>query len=959
MSNTITSKRCAQFRASGSQIALATIGILAFAGTAAAQDGAAQPESASDANDTAAIESGDVIVVTGSRVIEDGSRAPTPVTVVSSEQLALASPGPIGEALNQVPVFRGSNGATTGGVASTGPLSGSFLNLRNLGIQRTLVLLDGRRSTPSALSGATDTNLLPQELVKRVDVVTGGASAAYGSDAVSGVVNFILDTRFKGLKGRVQTGISDYGDNESIKASLTGGLSFDDDRGSFVVSGSYYDSKGVPSTFDRPWGAEGRNAFTDGDNPEQLLIATDVNSSLVSRGGLIAFSPQTITAPANLLRGIHFLPGGNPAAFDFGASTSASGQIGGDGARGESNLKAAVETASLFGHLRYAISPSVEVFAEASWASARNNYAQLQQFHTPGLNPVLIFNGNPFLPDSIQAQMSEHSIPFFMLGRLSFDLGGPTTAHAANDTISGVVGFTADLPGDWTLDGYYQHGENRQRIRTSNNIIHERFYAAADAVRAPDGSIVCRVTLTHPDLYPGCVPINLFGEGSPSREAADYVLGTSSYRTVLKQDVAALAIRGKPFSTWAGPVAISTGVEYRRNSSVQTSDPISQQTNLATGILGFPNVYRLAPGGYQYTNAQPVSGSYDIREGFFEFLAPLANTLELNGAIRYADYSTSGGVTTWKVGGSWEALDGVRIRATRSRDIRAPNIAELFSGSVQSQTVVSDPERPGERPGVVVSSLGNPDLDPEKADTLTAGVVIQPAFLPGLSLSADYYDIDLNGVISSLTAQQTVDQCAAGSAVACSNITRSDEGVITRILRPQLNLTSQQVRGIDFELGYHTVMGNGQLSVRALASHLIEQKILVPGGITDDRTGEVGISSNPSWSGTLNVNYSQGPWSLFVQERFIGAGKYDNARIDGVTINDNTVGSVFYTDATLTFRAGHERRPLEFSFSANNLFNRAPPNTPVAGVFGGFYPTNPQLYDPLGRYYSVAVKLSL
>lgn len=944
----------APWRASASGLALAAAWIFSPA-AAAAQTASQPPERGKTETEPAQVEE---IVVTGSRVIQDGTRAPTPVTVLSSEQLQLAAPGPLGEALNQAPVFRGSNGATTGGVASTGPLSGSFLNLRNLGVQRTLVLVDGRRSTPSTMNGATDTNLLPQELVKRVDVVTGGASAAYGSDAVAGVVNFILDTKFEGLTARIQTGISDYSDNEMFKLSLTGGRSFAGDRGHAVVSGSYYDSAGVPSTFDRPWGREGRNVFTDSSDPRRLLIATNVNAATVSRGGLIIASPATPLAPANALFGLQFLPGGDTAPFNFGAQWNSSGQIGGDGPRAESNLKAAVKTGSLFGHVTYALTPSVEVFAQGAWATADNSYVQLQQFQVPGLNPFTIYSGNPYLPTTLQTVMTARAIPSFTMGRYSFDFGHPTTAYANNDTFSGLVGFTARLSGGWTLDGYYQHGENKQRIETAYNVIHERLYAAADAVRATDSSIVCRVTLTNPGLYPGCKPINLFGEGSPSQEALDYILGTSSYRTVLKQDVAALTLRGTPFSTWAGPVPVSAGVELRRHSSDQTSDPLSQQMNLATGIRGFPLVYRLAPGGYQFTNAQPVSGSYDIREAFVEFLMPLADRLELNGAVRHADYSTSGGTTTWKIGGTWEVVEGLRLRTTRSRDIRAPNVSELFAGAVQSQVVVTDPTRGNERPGVVVSTTGNLDLQPEEANTFTAGLVFKPTMLRGFSVSADYYDIGLDGVIASLTPQQTVDQCVAGSAIACSNINRSPEGALTRIVTPQLNLSSQTVRGIDFEASYQTQLAGGFLSMRALASHLIEQKTQVPGGTVDDRAGEVGLSANPRWSGVANLIYAKGAWSVFVQERFVGSGRYDNTRVSGVTINDNHVDPVFYTDAAFTWRLEGFEKPGELRLSVNNLFNKAPPNTPVSGVFSSFYPTNPRLYDPLGRYYSVAMKVA-
>jgi iron complex outermembrane recepter protein len=898
------------------------------------------------------------ILVTGSRVVMDGSQAPTPVTVVSSEQLQQASPGPIGEALNQLPVFRGSTRPSTGNVSATGPNSGSFLNLRSLGAQRTLVLLDGRRPAPSALTGTTDTNLLPQELISRVDVVTGGASAAYGSDAVSGVVNFVLDTNFEGIKGLAQGGTSTHGDDDSGKASLTAGTRFADGRGHIVASASYYDTEGLQDLNDRSWAAAGWGTLPDPTNPAKLLILPNLNSSLTSRGGLIVASP----IPG--LTGMQFGPGGALIPFNPGTMRGLLNQVGGDGARPRTNLTAAVTTASAFTHIKYEVTPGFEVFAEAAYASAENQYNQVQQFQIPGLNGLTIHSDNAFLPAAVRSLLPPISVPVFAMGRIAFDFGGPAFANATNETTNFVGGFDWDLGSGWTLQAYYEHGENRQRIQTSRNVIHERLYAAADAVRDPvSGSIVCRVTLTNPGLYPGCVPINLFGEGSPSQEALDYVLGQARYQTKMKQDVASASVRGEPFSTWAGPVAIGAGIEHRKQQADQESDALQQQFNAATGIRGFPAVLRTSPGGYSLTNAQPVGGKYDINEGFFEFLMPLARdlpaarALDLNAAVRYTDYSTSGGVTTWKVGTSYQPVNDLRIRATRSRDIRAPNVAELFSGSVQSQGSVIDPQRGNASTPVIAASVGNPLLEPEEADTFTAGIVYQPSWLEGLSLSVDYYDIDLQGVIGSLGAQQTIDECFAGAAVACANVVRDPvTGVITRIVTPQLNLSSLKTRGVDFEIGLPMQFAGGQLGLRAIVSYLDKFENEVPGAPSIDRAGEVGLSPNPHWSGSVSATYENDRWLVFLQERFVGSGKYDVTRIDGVTIDNNDVSAVFYTDLTLGYSLGADR-DTQLYLTVNNALDEEPPMTPI-GTLGTFYPTNPTLYDVVGRYFTAGVKFN-
>ncbi len=907
------------------------------------------------------------VVVTGSRVVRDGAQAPTPVTVVSSEQLQKASPGRLGEALVQLPAFRGSSRPSTGNVSATGPNSGSFLNLRNLGPQRTLILLDGRRATPSALLGATDTNMLPQELVSRVDIVTGGASAAYGSDAVSGVVNFVLDTGFTGVKGLVQGGASGEGDAESYKASLTGGASFAGGKGHVIASAGYFRTPGLQDLNDRDWAAAGWGTLPDPTNPAKLLILPNLNSALTSRGGLIVASPATPGAPANLLAGTQFLPGGGVRPYNPGTLRGLLNQVGGDGARPRTNLSAAVTTQNLFAHVDYDLTPSISVFAQGGFAEAHNRYRQVQQFQIPGLNGFTIFSGNAFLPASVQSVMTARGIPAFSMGRFDFDFGSPATADALNDSIDVVAGFKAAAPGGWTIDGYYQHGENRQRIRTEHNVIHERLYAAADAVRDPaSGGIVCRTTLTNPGLYPGCVPINLFGEGSPSPEALKYVLGTAYYRTVLKQDVASLSVRGDAFSTWAGPVAVGAGLEYRKEQADQVSDPISRQMNLAVGIRGFPPVYTAAPGGFALTNVQPISGSYDIREGFVEVLAPLAKdmpfakTLDLNAAVRYTDYSTSGGATTWKVGLTWQPVDDVRLRVTRSHDLRAPNIAELFSGSVQSLGTVRDTVMGGIPTATIAAAVGNPKLDPEEADTTTLGVVYQPGWLPGLTASVDYYRIEVADIIDALSAQQTVDQCAAGSARACANITRNAAGSIIRIVSPRMNLSGLTTSGADIEVSYRRDLTDlaprlgGELTVRAIVSHLSKMEYAFPNAPSLDRAGEVGLSANPRWSGVLSAGWRGGPWSLYAQERFVGSGDYDKTLVEGVTIADNNVEAVAYTDLTVGYQLGPQARGAQIYVTINNLFDKNPPIVPV-GTLGTFYPTNPALYDVIGRYYSMGV----
>jgi outer membrane receptor protein involved in Fe transport len=343
---------------------------------------------------------------------------------------------------------------------------------------------------------------------------------------------------------------------------------------------------------------------------------------------------------------------------------------------------------------------------------------------------------------------------------------------------------------------------------------------------------------------------------------------------------------------------------------------------------------------------------------FAEAVVPLARdmtfakALDLNTAVRYTDYSTSGTVTTYKVGASWRPIDDLRFRVTQSRDIRAPNIPELFSQGTQSSgsVIVNGVTTPA-----ILQISGNPSLKPERANTVTAGFVWTPTFLQRLTFSADYYKIQINDVISTLTAQQVVDQCTAGNATACASVIRNSAGAVTRVIATSQNLNKLNTEGVDYELSYlpsHLVFG-GNLTLRAIAGNLLKQERQVPGGAPIDLTGEVGLSANPRWLFTPSADWQREAFGLFVQARYIGAGKFDNSRVEGVTITDNRIPAVAYVDATASYRF-HEH--VQAYLTINNLFNKEPPRAPN-GTLCYFYPTNPQLYDVVGRYFSLRVNL--
>jgi outer membrane receptor protein involved in Fe transport len=910
----------------------------------------AQDSSSSDRNLEGIVNPAPVreeLVVTGSRVTRDGYEAPTPVTVASSEQLELAAPSTLSDALNQLPSFRGSSKPQNVSVASTGTNGGSFLNLRGLGPQRTLILLDGQRIVPSSGSGVPDTSILPQKLVKRVDIVTGGASAAYGSDAVAGVVNFVLDTDYRGLKADVQAGTSNYSDNDSTKVSLTGGTGLFDNKLSIIFSGEYYKADPVDGPNGRDWAEAGWGLIPNatGQTP-RLVLRNNVTNSHTTYNGLITGST---TNPA--LVGTEFLPNGGTRPFTFGDLRSSVYMVGGDGILDFVNISAGVERWSTFARATYDFTDSIDAYVETSLADSRSDYRQ----RNPGnvaANQLRIFGDNAFLPDSIRQQMT--STQSFTMGRTNRDWG-PIWADSTNRTWRVAAGMNAHLSDGWSFNVRLSHGENGFLTHTNGNQNYRHLFAAADAVRDSSGNIVCRSTLQ--GLDPGCVPINLFGDGSPSQAAIDYVTGSAFYDMTLKQDVAGISAQASPFETWAGPVDIAFGAEYRKESAAQVVDEISLQTLTGAGLRGFPAGNEGNRGGWSHTNPQPIDGEYDIKEGFVEVVVPLADEmrfarhLELNGAFRLTDYSTSGAVNTWKVGLSYEPFDGLRFRGTRSRDIRAANITELFTGSRQSSGTVRQPGTSSFR-NFIGSTQGNPDLDPEEADALTVGVVYMPSWLEGFTISADVYNIEIAGAISSFGAQQTLDICAQGSAVACSQIV--DNNGVYNIRLPFLNLDKLETRGMDVESSYRKGMLGGDMEFRLILNYTDEFIEEDAGGVRDEQAGDVGTAGMPKWGGTFGITYRRDALALFLQERYIGGGVYDRTLVEGVDLADNHLSAEFYTDFTARYQLFDAR--TEIFATINNLFNREPPIAPQQSS-ERFRATNFALYDAIGRYYTAGVRV--
>lgn len=903
------------------------------------------------------------IVVTGSRVTRAGFEAPTPLTVLSADSLAQKSPASIPEGLVQLPQFQaGISGSQTRNTSNSNVRSGNYLNLRALGTQRVLVLHDGHRLTPTGSVGGTDANLIPQMLVDRVEIVTGGASAAYGSDAVSGVVNFVLNKRFDGVKVLMQSGISTRGDNGNYRVGVAGGISLADDRLHLIASAEHFHSNGIPHKYSRPGGDDLITVTGAGTAADPLRYVPNTHYSNVSFGGYIHNGP---------LAGRQFLPNGQTGPFVAGPPTGrANLSIGGDGAYFDPSLSllSEIDTYQTYGRASFDVSDNLTLFAEGSY-----NLGQNADRPVPDAKfGFTVFRDNAYLNQNLSAAELTQlgNTPSFSISRF-FNEWGVGLLKQRADSVDARVGLEGKFgDGKFRYDLSYSYGHSNFR-GTSNEVENRLFYAAADAVRNSAGQIVCRITITNPGLLDNCVPLNVMGVGTASKQAIDYVHSLAVLEAVNKQRVVSANISGEPFSTWAGPVSIAIGGEYRKQSLNQTSNSNPLIPIDFTGIRGVPS----GTLKYFFNNLGVGGGSYNIKEAYAETVIPLAKdsfigqSLELNGAVRLTDYSTSGTVTTWKVGATYQPIEAIRFRGTVSRDIRAPTLFELYAKQSSRSFGLSDPLT-NTFGNVQVITGGNPHLKPEVAKTYTFGVVLKPPFIEGLTASVDYYNIQINDAIGSpfTSAFQLIDICRANPTfVFCSAIDRplgqtdtSPANFPTSVTLNSINAAKFKTEGLDFEVSYRHALGIGAIGVRALATRLLTfASTPSPVSQTFNYVGNADFQDNganpyplPKWRGNLEVNYTSSGLGLSIQERYLGG--FNRSEI--LVYAHKRVKPYFYTDATVTYDV-KDWAGVQFFLTVNNLFDRKPPLFTVSNSPGLALPTLRSAYDIIGRQFTFGMRM--
>lgn len=884
-------------------------------------------------------ESGDAIVVTGSRISQPDLTSNSPISVVSGEALQDQGTVNVEEALNQLPqVTPGLNANVNNG--GNGTVS---VDVRGLGSARTLVLVNSRRMVPSNNTGVVDLNVINPLLIDRVEVVTGGASATYGSDALGGVVNFILKDKFEGVELTGQYGITERGDSQTWTVGGLVGGNFGDDRGNATLAVSYT-KRGDSFQSEREWsridqlggsatGVAGRfdNLFT---NP----FAT---------GGNRAFNPDGSVRPF-----VNSFDLTNPATDRYNFAPV-------------NYIQTPQERFTMTALVNYDINDSINFYAEGSYVSSE---VKLQLAPTPATN-ILVNANSPVLSASARALAAGRADPNapLVFRRRMIEVGPRIQTYDFNVTQLNV-GIRGQLFEGWNFDAYYGRGRVDSAQGLQNDVSRSRLTAGLNG--CPTGSPA------------GCVTVDAFGPGRITTAAANYVrIASAVDQFAFDRDNVVGFIQGSLGALPGGDIKAALGAEYRRDASSFTpSDPA--QTGDLTG----------------FNAVKPISGSFDTKEVFGEISLPVVDMLTLAAKGRYSDYSSVGGNFTWSVEGDFRPVDGVRLRSTYSRANRAPSVFELFQAGDQGFPVVTDPCFRGQPGGTLAAPsarvaaicvlqglpnpttnilvqtnsqieatfVGNGNLREEEAQTLTAGIQLTPSFIPGLTLSADYFDIKVDGFISRVQggAAGLVATCFAQNITTaaqlaadpyCNLLSRRPNGdLLARV--PLTNEASIGVnnvlktRGIDFVLGYERPLGSSgsKIGLSSNVTYLMDYKF---NGTEFASFSSADFGALPQWKANTRLTYSNDALNVSLNWQYIGKSTDTFGDIGGA-FGTGPIKAQNYFDLNARVNVGEQ---FEFFGGIQNLFDKQPPS-----VASGFTLTNTDetLYDTLGRRFFIGAKAS-
>jgi len=929
------------------------------------------------------------IVVTGSRIARTGAEEVSATTVVGSEEFALSTAINVEQVLNALPQIipaTTENSNNPGGGVAT-------VNLRNIGTQRTLVLVNGRRYMSYDSNGVVDLNTIPAALIDRVDVVTGGRSAVYGSDAIAGVVNFVMKRDFEGVELSGTYRVDEEGDAPRYDVNATMGGNFADGRGNVVLNVGYLQRD--PLTADKrkftevAFSQTSTGLIPGGSSliPELRLGVAGLNAALGLPAGSVKFAPN---GSANF-----YNP--NTDLFNFAPDNYII-------VPQERWLASAIAHYEINDHAR----PYIE-------ATVVNNLVEAQLAATPigNTTPGMAARGglrvhaySPFLAADVRAALQAIDATDATPGDgyvattgwgLRLNGVGPRAVVDDRNAYRIVAGVEGDVVGDWDYDAFYQFSRTRTTQTQQGNVAISRFLAGT-ATRFTDGTTFSALPFNQPGLpnngagelvcaagaAAGCVPVNIYGDGNFTEAAARFLsIGTVNAFLAETTVIGAAMTNGNLWDLGAGPMGVAFGVEYRDEAASFQPDQF-----LSSGdVAGF-------------NAGQPTAGGYHLTEYFGEVVVPLladkplAQSLEFNGAVRYSDYSNDvGGVTTWAAGLAWAPIDDLRFRAQFQRAIRGPSVNELFQGTTVSFDGASDPcQTPAAAtagslrdaciatgvPAAVVGTNfgsgstsfpgtrgGNPNLIEESSDTYTFGFVLQPSALPAFSMSLDYYNIEIDDIIARVGTQNIVELCYNRNISSyCSQVVRDGAGEFQSFLDLNQNAASLETEGLDLVANYRWDMGFGMFgtSASALALQLYGTYVLkndyfpvVGVDLKNECAGAFGRNCgvpDPEWRHSMRATWSTGPLDLSLQWRYVDAVEDDDPSV--LYVEGEKIGSESYFDLTARYAATDN---INVTLAILNLANNDSP-TPLAssqqGGNGQQSNTYPGAYDVIGRTWALS-----
>ncbi len=881
----------------------------------AAHAQAAGGASASDAGQTKTLES---LSVVGSRIRRQDETAASPVFTMEREEIEATGVVSVGALLQQLPAVGSSFNSTGSGGTSHGS---STVNLRNLGANRSLVLVNGRRWVNGAgtrgFRDFVDLNTIPLAAVERVEVLLDGATAIYGADAIAGVINIITYSTFDGIKASAYVGMTDKGDgfthNEDFLWGKTG------DWGSALISATVASNKEILA---------GDRHFSNA--PLQGLSRNTPAGRFKNSTAVGSFGTKA------------FVRDGNGFRLDVPATDVYNETQ-------DTSLVGPLDRAGLYGQLRFNVSDAVTFVAEGLY----NTRESSQRF--PAATPRI--RGGDGMTIPVDHPFNPFGVPFkgtgtsFEVVRMITELGPRINVQNVN-TMRLAAGFEGDLNNGWSWNSFYTYAQNKAKWTSRNQIDLDKVALAL----GPNDR--CKAN--------GCVPLNIFGAITP--EMADYIRATGVDYNGTKQHDFTANLTGDLFKLPAGMLAFAAGVEYRKESGYDNPSPyFNEKPQFITYDRKTTSAPRL-----------PTRGSYDLKEAYVEFSVPLlanrplAKSLELSVASRFSDYSTFGSTINSKLGLTWRPIEDLMLRTTWAEGFRAPSINELYAGTRQTNLPAVDPCNGGGngKPGCsgvpstynqanysggsILSTVGgNPNLRPETSVNRSTGFIYTPAAVKGLSWSMDWYNIDLNEAISNFGSQNLLNLCA-NSGQRCDLIKRDTSGEIINLIDGPINLNRLKASGVDTTLRYQfPKMEAGNFDVMLNAAYLsaFDRYDTLPDGTVRvaKRAGKADIAreSFPRIKANTSVNWSRQAWSANWSMHYIGSTDEGPAPGYGripVQLTHDVWGA--YALAS---------QPVTFTLGVQNLFDKDPPRSYVNGGDLNF---DMSTYNPRGRFIYLKASVS-